>query len=151
MKKKGSHSAVVFSPGRWTENNIFVKGGLPCPLTLGDMQAIELECKYEKSLLFFFISDLWYESFIAHRWYDSFVSLFFNITEHATCEQRDWSLIICFSLENLDLAGKTPLLVGDILVNFEDTLTETSKSSACWDMGGNSHLTWLSSDSLYLP
>ena len=26
-----------------------------------------------------------------------------------------------------------------------------AKSSTGWDMGGNSHLTWLSSDCLYLP
>ena len=46
-----------------------------------------------------------------------------------------------FSLDNLSLPGKTPLLVGDMLVNFGDILPETSKSSACWDMGGDSHLT----------
>ena len=28
-----------------------------------------------------------------------------------------------------------PLLVGDKLVNFGDILPETSKNSACWDMG----------------
>ena len=28
MKKKSSHSAVIKSPGRWTGNNIFFKGGL---------------------------------------------------------------------------------------------------------------------------
>ena len=44
-------------------------------------------------------------------------------------------------MDNLCLAGKTPLLVGDILVYFVDILPETSKSSACWDMGGNLHLT----------
>ena len=27
-KKKSSHSAVTASPGRWTGNNIFSKGGL---------------------------------------------------------------------------------------------------------------------------
>ena len=41
------------------------------------------------------------------------------------------------------------LLVSDMLVNFGDILPETSKSSTCWDMGGNSHLTWLTIDSLY--
>ena len=46
-----------------------------------------------------------------------------------------------FSLDNLSLAGKTPSLVGDMLVNIGDILPETSRSSACWDMGGNSHLT----------
>ena len=40
-----------------------------------------------------------------------------------------------FSMDNLYLAGKTPLLAGDMLVNFGDTLPETSKSSACWNMG----------------
>ena len=30
MKKKSSHSAVIKSPGRWTGNNIFFKGGLNC-------------------------------------------------------------------------------------------------------------------------
>ena len=34
-----------------------------------------------------------------------------------------------------------PLLVGDMLVNFGDILPETSKSSACWDISVNSHLT----------
>ena len=56
-----------------------------------------------------------------------------------------------FSMDDLYLAGKTPLLVGDMLVNFGEILPGTSKSRACWDMGGNSHLTWLSCDSLYLP
>ena len=28
MKNKSSHSAVIKSPGRWTGNNIFFKGGL---------------------------------------------------------------------------------------------------------------------------
>ena len=28
IKKKSSHSSVIFSPGRWTGNNIFSKGGL---------------------------------------------------------------------------------------------------------------------------
>ena len=32
------------------------------------------------------------------------------------------------------------MLVGDMLVNFGNILSETSKSSACWDMSGNSHL-----------
>ena len=43
-----------------------------------------------------------------------------------------------FSLDNL--AGKIPLLVGDMLVDFGGILPETSKGSACWDMGENSHL-----------
>ena len=54
-------------------------------------------------------------------------------------------------LDNLHLSGKIPLLVRDMLVNFGHILLETDKSSACWDIGGNSHVTWLSSDSLYLP
>ena len=45
-----------------------------------------------------------------------------------------------FSMDNLYLTWKTPLLVWDMLVNFGDILPETSKSRACWDMGGNSHL-----------
>ena len=49
-----------------------------------------------------------------------------------------------FSMDNSYLAGKTPSLVRDMLVNFGDILQETSKSSACCDMGGNSNLTWLS-------
>ena len=56
-----------------------------------------------------------------------------------------------FSFDSLYLAGKTPLLIGDMLINFWDMLPETSKSSACWGMGGDSHLTCPSSDSLYLP
>ena len=38
--------------------------------------------------------------------------------------------------------GKNPLLVGDMPVNLGDILVETSKNSACWDMGGNCHLTY---------
>ena len=57
-------------------------------------------------------------------------------------------LIGIFQLDNQSLVENTPLLVGDMLVNFEDIPPETSKSSACWDMGGNSHLTI---DSLHLP
>ena len=53
--------------------------------------------------------------------------------------------------DNLYLAGKALLLIMTMLVNFGDILPETGKSSACWDMGLNSLLTWLSSDSLYLP
>ena len=53
-----------------------------------------------------------------------------------------------FSTNYIYLVGKNPLLVGDMLVNFEDVLQETSKSRAWWDMGGTSHLKWLSSDSL---
>ena len=46
---------------------------------------------------------------------------------------------------------KTPLLVENMLVNFKDTLLEISKSNACLDKDGNSHLPWLSSDSLFMP
>ena len=28
MEKKSSHSAVIYTPGRWTGNNILFKGGL---------------------------------------------------------------------------------------------------------------------------
>ena len=55
-----------------------------------------------------------------------------------------------FSLNNLYLAGKNPLLFGEMLVNFRYNQPETSKSSACWDMGGHSHLTRLSTNSLYV-
>ena len=41
-----------------------------------------------------------------------------------------------FSMNNLYLTGNSPLLFGDMLVKFGDILLETSKSSACWDMGG---------------
>ena len=41
-----------------------------------------------------------------------------------------------FSIDNLYLAGKAPLLVGDMLINFRDILPETSKSSAYLDMVG---------------
>ena len=56
-----------------------------------------------------------------------------------------------FALDNLYLTKKAALLAEDMLVNFGDILPVTNKSSACWDAGGNSHRTWLSSDSLYLP
>ena len=75
-----------------------------------------------------------------------------TVTMAFTGQSKDLHIMAgIVTLDNLSLAGETPLLVGDMLVNFGDILQETSKSSACWDMGGNSHLTWLSSDSLYLP
>ena len=46
-------------------------------------------------------------------------------------------------LDVLFLEGKSPLLMRNIQVNFEDILPETSKSSAFWDMGVNSNLKWL--------
>ena len=48
-----------------------------------------------------------------------------------------------FSLDILCLEGKTPLLLRNIQVNFGDILSETSKSSAFWDMGVDSDLKWL--------
>ena len=36
-----------------------------------------------------------------------------------------------------------PLLMSNIQVNFGDILPETSKSSAFWDMGVDSHIKWL--------
>ena len=56
-----------------------------------------------------------------------------------------------FSINNLYSAGKPPLLVGDMLVNFGDILPQTSKSSACRVMDGNSDLTWLSIDIFISP
>ena len=41
------------------------------------------------------------------------------------------------------LEGKSPLLMRNIQVNFGDILPETSKSSAFWDMGVDSHLEWI--------
>ena len=56
-------------------------------------------------------------------------------------QPQDLHIIVgIFSMDNLYLAGKTPLLVMGMLVNFGEILPETSKSSACWDMGGNSDL-----------
>ena len=37
----------------------------------------------------------------------------------------------------LHLAGKIPLLVGDMLVNFRGILPDTIKSNACCYMGGD--------------
>ena len=48
-----------------------------------------------------------------------------------------------FSLDILYLEGKSPLLMRNKQVRFGDMLPETSKSSAFWDMGVNSHLKWL--------
>ena len=45
-----------------------------------------------------------------------------------------------FSLGILFLEGNSPLLMRNNLVSFEDMLPETSKSSALWDMGADSHL-----------
>ena len=42
-------------------------------------------------------------------------------------------------------------ILKEVMVYFGDILTETRENSACSDMGGNSHVTRLSSDSLYLP
>ena len=48
-----------------------------------------------------------------------------------------------FSLEILYFEGKIPLLIKHSHIRFGGTLPETSKSSAFWDMGVKSHLTWL--------
>ena len=48
-----------------------------------------------------------------------------------------------FSLDILYLEGKSPLLMRNNHVKFGHMLPETSKSSAFWDMGVNSHLKWL--------
>ena len=48
-----------------------------------------------------------------------------------------------FSLDILYLEGKSPLLMRNNHVKFWDMLPETSKSSAFWDIGVNSHLKWL--------
>ena len=48
-----------------------------------------------------------------------------------------------FSLDILYLEVKSPLLMRNNQVNFGDIFPETSKSSAFWDMGVNSHLKWL--------
>ena len=46
-------------------------------------------------------------------------------------------------MDILCLGGKSPLLVRNNQVNFGDILSETSKSSAFWDIGVDSHLKWL--------
>ena len=75
-----------------------------------------------------------------------------TVTMAFTGQSRNLHIVAgMLSMDNLYLAGKTPLLVRDMLVNFGDILPEISKSSAFWDMDGNSHLTWLSIDSLYIP
>ena len=48
-----------------------------------------------------------------------------------------------FSLDILYVEGKSLLLMSNIQFNFGDILPETSKSSAFWDMGVDSHLKWL--------
>ena len=61
--------------------------------------------------------------------------------DNGLCKFLDWQefayygrnfLIMAgiFSIDNMYSTGKTPLLVGDILVDFGDILSE-SKSSAC--------------------
>ena len=45
-----------------------------------------------------------------------------------------------FSLDFLFLEGKSPLLMRNNQGNFGNILPETSKSSAFWDMGVDSHL-----------
>ena len=42
----------------------------------------------------------------------------------------------------LYLEGESLLLISHIQVNFWDILPETSKCSAFWDMGVDSHLKW---------
>ena len=44
--------------------------------------------------------------------------------------------------------GESPLLMRNIQVNFGDIFSETSKSSAFWDMGVDSNLKWLPLPSL---
>ena len=74
------------------------------------------------------------------------------VTMAFTGQSRNLHIMAGFlSKDNLYLAGKYPLLVVSMLVNFGDIPPETSKSSACWNMGGNSQPTWPPSDSLYLP
>ena len=46
-------------------------------------------------------------------------------------------------MDILYLEGKSPLLMSSSQVNFRDILPETSKSSAFWHMGVDSHLKWL--------
>ena len=48
-----------------------------------------------------------------------------------------------FSLDILYLEGKSPLLMRNNQVNLAAILSETSKSSAFWDMCVNSNLKWL--------
>ena len=75
-----------------------------------------------------------------------------TVTMAFTGQSQNLHIIaVLIPLDYLYLVECTPLLVREKLANFWDILPETCKSSACWDMGRNSHLTWLSSDSLYLP
>ena len=48
------------------------------------------------------------------------------------------------SLNNVNLAGKTPLLVRERLVNFGDSLPETSKNSSRSGMSGYVAVQWQS-------
>ena len=66
---------------------------------------------------------------------------------------------MCMSTVTVAFTGQSHNIVEFVLIgkpifcsnNFWDVLPETCNYSGCWDIGGNSHLTWLSSDSLYLP
>ena len=42
MKKKSSQSAVIYTPGSWTGNNIFLKGGLIVPVLAGTILTASL-------------------------------------------------------------------------------------------------------------
>ena len=73
---------------------------------------------------------------------DSFHSVrLYKLIEIMASTGQSKICIFCqeFSLNILYLEGKNPLLVSNIQVNFGDILPETSKSSAFWDMGMDSH------------
>ena len=66
----------------------------------------------------------------------SCTSIYIAVTMAFTGQSRNLHAMAgIFTLDNLYLAGKHPFQVRDMLINFADILPETSKSSACWDMG----------------
>ena len=51
VRKKSSHSAVIKSPGRWTGNNIFLKGGLMCFISILTFQPSQFSGQSNQDVL----------------------------------------------------------------------------------------------------
>ena len=96
---------------------------IACLITILDL-LLDLDCRVQSVL------------FHSDRLYKGIETMAFTVQ----------SKICIFGQESLDipyLKGKSPLVMSNIQVKIRDILPETSKSSAFWDMGVDSHLKWL--------
>ena len=76
----------------------------------------------------------------------------YTVTMAFDGQSKDLHIIAdIFSLDDVYLAGKSPLLVRNKLLNLWDILPKTSKSSKLWDIGENFHLIGLSNKNAHLP